>query len=80
MPRHVQKDEEASHTWLLKDDLVRRGNIYYAKLARGKTMFIAPRMVPHFHALWGVRRSRGEQPLEQERSSGAAECSAGSGR
>ena len=57
MPRHVQKDEEASHAWLLKDDLVRRGNIYYAKLARGKTMFIAPRMVPHFHALWGVRRS-----------------------
>ena len=57
MPRHVQKDEEASHAWLLKDDLVRRGNIYYAKLARGKTMFIAPRMVPHFHAVWGVRRS-----------------------
>jgi hypothetical protein len=57
MPRNVQKDEEASHAWLLKDDLVRRGNIYYAKLARGKTMFIAPRMVPYFHALWGVRRS-----------------------
>ena len=57
MPRHVQKDEEASHAWLLKDDLVRRGNIYYAKLARGKTMFIAQRMVPHFHAVWGVRRS-----------------------
>ena len=57
MPRNVQKDEEASHTWLLKDDIVRRGNIYYAKLARGKTMFIAPRMVPCFHALWGVRRA-----------------------
>ncbi|MEX1127752.1 MAG: hypothetical protein WEB50_04215 [Vicinamibacterales bacterium] len=57
MPRNVQKDEEASHTWLLKDDIVRRGKVYYAKLARGKTMFIAPRMVPYFHAIWGVRRA-----------------------
>src|SRR5881409_372357 len=32
MPRHVQKDPEASHTWLLKDDLVRRGKVYYGKL------------------------------------------------
>ena len=57
LPRNVQKDEEASHTWLLKDDIVRRGRVYYAKFARGKTMFIAPRMVPYFHAVWGVRRS-----------------------
>jgi hypothetical protein len=57
MPRNVQKDEEASHTWLLKDDIVRRGKVYYAKFARGKTMFVAPRMVPFFHAVWGVRRS-----------------------
>ena len=57
LPRNVQKDEEASHTWLLKDDIVRRGKVYYAKFARGKTMFVAPRMVPFFHAVWGVRRS-----------------------
>ena len=57
LPRNVQKDEEASHTWLLKDEIVRRGKVYYAKFARGKTMFIAPRMVPHFHAVWGVRRA-----------------------
>ena len=57
LPRNVQKDEEASHTWLLKDDIVRRGRVYYAKFARGKTMFIAPRMIPYFHAVWGVRRS-----------------------
>ena len=56
MPRNVQKDEEASLTWTLKDELVRRGNVYYAKLARGKAMFLAPRMIPHFHALWGLRR------------------------
>jgi hypothetical protein len=57
MPRNVQKDEEASLTWTLKDEVVRRANVYYAKLARGKAMFLAPRMVPHFQAIWGVRRA-----------------------
>jgi hypothetical protein len=57
MPRHVQQDHEASLTWHLKDALLRRGKVYYAKLARGRAMFIAPRMLPHFHALWGVKRA-----------------------
>ena len=56
MPRNVQTDHEASLTWVLKDELLRRGKVYYAKLARGKAMFLAPRMVPHFNAVWGVRR------------------------
>src|SRR3954469_20723209 len=56
MPRNVQKDPEASHTWHLKDDLVRRGKVYYGKLAGAKTMFIAPRMIRYFHAVWGIRR------------------------
>ncbi len=57
MPRNVQKDPEASLTWVLKDELVNRGKVYYAKLARGKALFLAPRMIPHFHAVWGVRRA-----------------------
>ncbi len=57
MPRNVQKDPEASLTWVLKDEIVKRGRVYYAKLARGQAMFVAPRMIPHFHAIWGVRRS-----------------------
>jgi len=57
MPRNVQKDPEASHAWLLKDEMVRRGKVYYAKLSRGKTTFIAPRMIPHFNAIWGIRRA-----------------------
>jgi hypothetical protein len=57
MPRHVQKDEETSHTWRLKDELVRRGKVYYAKLARGRAMFVAPRMIPYFNAIWGLRRA-----------------------
>ena len=31
MPRNVQKDEEASRTWLLKDEIVARGHVYYAQ-------------------------------------------------
>ena len=65
MPRNVQKDPEASLTWTLKDDIVKRGKVYYAKLARGKAMFIAPRMVPHFHAVWGMRRSEEERRLSR---------------
>jgi hypothetical protein len=56
MPRNVQKDPETSHTWILKDELMRRGRVYYGKLARGKAMFLAPRMIPYFRALWGVPR------------------------
>jgi hypothetical protein len=57
MPRNVQTDPESSLTWRLKDELVRRGKVYYAKLVRGKAMFIAPRMVPYFHSVFGVRRA-----------------------
>jgi hypothetical protein len=67
MPRNVQKDPEASLTWVLKDEVIARGKVYYAKLARGKTMFLAPRMIPHFHAVWGVRKSD-----EKRRLSGRA--------
>jgi hypothetical protein len=63
MPRNVQKDVEASLTWELKDELIRRGKVYYAKLARGKATFLAPRMIPYFHAVWGVRRSEEKRRL-----------------
>lgn len=61
LPRHVQTDPEASLTWRLKDELVRGGRVYYAKLSRGKALFIAPRMVPYFNAIWGVRRADEER-------------------
>jgi hypothetical protein len=57
MPRNVQKDPESSLTWLLKDEILRRGNIYYAKLAGNRAMFLAPRMIPFFNAIWGMRRA-----------------------
>ena len=65
MPRNVQKDPEASHTWHLKDDVVRRGKVYYAKLARARTLFIAPRMIPYFHAIWGISRAQEPRHLSK---------------
>ncbi len=56
LPRNVQTDPETSHTWHLKDDLMRRGNVYYGKLTGARTVFIARRMIPYFHAVWGIRR------------------------
>ena len=60
MPRNVQKDPESSHTWLLKDEILRRGKVYYGKLARGKATFVAPRMIPYFKSAVGDSSPPGE--------------------
>ena len=65
LPRNVQKDPETALTWELKDELIARGSVYYAKLARGKTMFLAPRMIPHFRAVWGIRRADEKRTLSR---------------
>lgn len=69
MPRNPQKDEEASLSWRLKDEMVRRGHVYYGKLARGMATFVAPRMIPHFHAIWGMRRA--DEPRRLSRAAQA---------
>ena len=56
LPRHVQKDEETRLTWYLKDEVMRRGRVYYAKLAGGRSMFVAPRLISHSAAVWMPRR------------------------
>ncbi len=66
MPHNVQKDLESSHTWILKDEIVRRSKVYYGKQARGKTMFIAPRAIPYFNAIWGVPRREEKKRLSAE--------------
>ena len=65
LPRNVQKDPETSLTWELKDEIMGRGNVYYAKLGHGKPMFLAPRMIPYFHAIWGLRRSDEQRRLSR---------------
>ena len=56
LPRNVQKDEETRLTWYLKDEVMRRGRVYYAKLAGGRSMFVAPRLISAFAAIWMPRK------------------------
>ena len=65
LPRNVQKDPETSLTWELKDEIMGRGKVYYAKLARGRPIFLAPRMIPFFHAVWGLRRADEQRLLSR---------------
>jgi hypothetical protein len=62
MPRNVQKDFEASRAWVLKDEVIARSKVYYAKLVKGNSMFLAPRMIPVFNALWGCSK-KGESGI-----------------
>jgi hypothetical protein len=66
MPRNVQKDPESSLCWLIKDEVMRRGRVYYAKLGKGRATFIAPRLIPHFNALWGVARGKEAEVLSTD--------------
>src|SRR5215213_10025795 len=54
MPRNVQKDPESRLAWTIKDEVMRRGKFFYGKVLRGRSTFIAPRLLPFFNALWGV--------------------------
>jgi hypothetical protein len=65
MPRNVQKDHEASRAWVLKDEAIARGRVYYAKLVRGHSMFLAPRSIPIFNAIWGVTRRQEKEYLSE---------------
>lgn len=66
MPHNVQKDPESSHTWILKDDLIRRGKVYYGKLLRGKTLFISRSMIPYFHSIMGMNRAMEKRRLSSD--------------
>src|SRR5436853_5057262 len=65
LPRNVQKDPETSHAWFLKDELLRRGRVYYGKLPRGKAMFLAPRMIPYFKSLYGLPKREEKKRLSK---------------
>ncbi|MDQ4122609.1 MAG: winged helix DNA-binding domain-containing protein [Acidobacteriota bacterium] len=63
VPRNVQKDYETSLAWTLKDDVLRRGRVFYAKLAKAKSMFVAPPLVPAFNCLFGVPKAEEKERL-----------------
>ena len=56
-PKNVQKDYETSLAWTLKDEVMQRGKMYYAKLVKGRAMFVAPRLIPNFNALYGITKA-----------------------
>lgn len=65
MPRNVQKDFEASRAWVLKDAVLARGRVYYAKLVKGNSMFLAPRMIPVFNSIWGVSKKAEKEEISE---------------
>jgi len=65
MPRNVQKDEESSLAWTLKDEIIRRGHVYYGKLAGGRALFLAPRMIAPFRALLGMTPQQEDERLSE---------------
>jgi len=68
MPRNVQKDPEASRAWVLKDEILERGNVYYGKLVKGRSWFLARRMIPVFNSIWGcTRRSEADELSDNAR-------------
>lgn len=69
MPRNVQKDPESSLAWTIKDEVVRRGRVYYGKLRGNRSIFVARRLVPHFHALADTHRTRSLPELSEEAQS-----------
>lgn len=65
-PKNVQKDYEMSTAWTLKDEVMMRGKVYYSKLVKARAMFVAPRLVPSFNAIWGVPKKEEKEKLSAD--------------
>ena len=65
-PKNVQKDYEMSLAWTLKDEVMMRGKVYYSKLMKGRSTFIAPRMIPYFNAIWGMTKKDEKEKLSTD--------------
>ncbi|MEP6900577.1 MAG: hypothetical protein ABJA66_02440 [Actinomycetota bacterium] len=65
-PKNVQKDYEMSLAWTLKDEVMMRGKVFYSKLVKGRSTFIAPRLIPYFNAIWGVLKKDEKEKLSPD--------------
>ncbi|HSS19525.1 MAG TPA: hypothetical protein VLL54_05585 [Pyrinomonadaceae bacterium] len=65
MPRNVQKDPESSLTWTIKDEVARRGRVYYGKLRGNRSIFIARPLISSFNALFGIERRHEKSRLSE---------------
>ena len=63
-PRNVQKDPEMSVAWQIKDELLRRGRVYYGKFRGNRSMFISRSLLSHFNAVCGVSHNHEHQLTE----------------
>ena len=54
VPRDRRTDSECQQTLFLRDEIVRRGALFYGRTRGGRTLFVAPRLVPYFHQLCRV--------------------------
>ena len=64
-PKNVQKDYECSLAWTLKDEVMMRGKVFYSKLVKGRSTFVAPRMIPYFNAIWGIAKKDEKAKLSE---------------
>ncbi|HVE57845.1 MAG TPA: crosslink repair DNA glycosylase YcaQ family protein [Pyrinomonadaceae bacterium] len=65
-PKNVQKDYEMSLAWTLKDEVMMRGKVYYSKLCKGRSTFVAPRLIPSFNAIWGIPKKEEKAKLSED--------------
>lgn len=65
-PKNVQKDYEMDLAWTLKDEVMMRGRVYYGKLVKSRAMFVAPRLIPAFNAVWGVPKKLEKEVFSPE--------------
>src|SRR5215203_6844691 len=65
-PKNVQKDYEMSLAWTLKDEVMMRGRVFYSKLCKGRSTFVAPRLIPYFNAIWGVPKKEEKTKLSAD--------------
>lgn len=61
-PKNVQKDVECSAAWVLKDETFNRGRMYYGKITKAHSIFVAPNLISAFNALFGVSK-KGEKEI-----------------
>ena len=62
-PKNVQKDVECSAAWVLKDEVFNRGRVYYGKITKSQSIFVAPRLISAFNALFGVQKTLEKESL-----------------
>lgn len=62
-PKNVQKDVECSAAWVLKDEVLRRGLVYYGKITKAQSIFVAPRLIAAFNQIFGLPKNKESELL-----------------